>query len=236
MESTSLIQGTPTQRSNINSKTQTQVDEHDEHLCAAQTSATTDNAFENSVSESKLRRKIDLRLCTIAGILCSLDLLDSGIISSASVTTMFQDLDLQGNRYSIAIFIFTIAAIAFQLPATLAVRFLGPRLFFSSITFVFGLITFCTAFISTWREMIALRVLLGIAMSGIYPGLTYLISTWYPRREQQLRFAFLQSGEVLVLATGGIVNWGLERLDGSRGIAGYGNLPRKRILLLIEPM
>lgn len=37
--------------------------------------------------ERKLRRKVDLRLCSIAGILCSLNLLDSGIISSASVTT-----------------------------------------------------------------------------------------------------------------------------------------------------
>lgn len=36
--------------------------------------------------EKSLVRKIDLRLCTIAGILCSLNLLDSGIISSASVT------------------------------------------------------------------------------------------------------------------------------------------------------
>lgn len=50
--------------------------------------------------ERKLVRKIDLRLCTIAGILCSLNLLDSGIISSASVTTIFEDLGLGlGNRY-----------------------------------------------------------------------------------------------------------------------------------------
>jgi hypothetical protein len=50
--------------------------------------------------ERKLVRKIDLRLCTIAGILCSLNLLDSGIISSASVTSIFGDLGLGvGNRY-----------------------------------------------------------------------------------------------------------------------------------------
>ena len=50
--------------------------------------------------ERRLVRKVDLRLCTIAGILCSLNLLDSGIISSASVTTIFDDLDLGvGNRY-----------------------------------------------------------------------------------------------------------------------------------------
>lgn len=40
----------------------------------------------DSKLQKKLVRKIDLRLCTIAGILCSLNLLDSGIISSASVT------------------------------------------------------------------------------------------------------------------------------------------------------
>lgn len=171
--------------------------------------------------EARLRRKVDLRLCTIAGILCSLNLLDSGVISSAAVTSMPADLGLSGNRFSVSIFIFTIASIAFQLPSTVAVRFFGPRLWFALITFCFGLVTFCTAFIRTWQQMIALRVLLGVAMSGVYPGLTYLISVWYPRREQQTRFAFLQSGEVIILATGGIVNYGLNQLDGRGGIAGW---------------
>jgi MFS family permease len=151
--------------------------------------------------EKRLRLKVDLRLCTIAGILCSLNLLDSGVISSASVTSMADDLGLYGNRYSVSIFIFTIASICFNLPSTLAVRLLKPRLFFASITFAFGLITMCTAFVQTWKEMIALRVLLGMAMSGIYPGLTYLISAWYPRSEHQLRFAFLQTGEVVILVS-----------------------------------
>lgn len=162
-----------------------------------------------------IRLKVDLRLCTIAGILCSLNLLDSGVISSASVTSMLSDLELDvGNRYSVSIFIFTIASIAFQLPSTIAVRTFGPRIWFAFITFCFGIITLCTAFVQSWRQMIALRILLGIAMSGVYPGLTYLISTWYTRKEQQLRFALMQSGEVIVLATGGIVNFGLNQLDG----------------------
>ncbi|KAH8701074.1 putative MFS transporter [Talaromyces proteolyticus] len=171
--------------------------------------------------ERKLRLKVDLRLCSIAGLLCSLNLLDSGIISSASVTSMITDLGLEGNRYSVSIFIFTVASVVFQLPSTIAVRFVGPRLWFALITFCFGLITLCSAFVQTWRQMIALRVLLGISMSGIYPGLTYLISTWYTRQEQQLRFAFMQSGEVLVLATGNIVNYGLNHLDGRAGLAGW---------------
>ncbi|RMD44148.1 hypothetical protein DV735_g951, partial [Chaetothyriales sp. CBS 134920] len=174
-----------------------------------------------SAAELRLRRKVDWRLCTIAGILCSLNLLDSGIISSASVTSMLSDLSLTGHRYSVAIFIFTVASIVFQLPSVILLRLLGPRLFFCAITTLFGIITVSTAFISNWRQMIALRVLLGISMSGIYPGLTYLISTWYTRREQQLRYAFLQSGEVIILATGGIVNFGLNHLDRKHGLRGW---------------
>lgn len=172
------------------------------------------DALEQEWSDS-IRRKVDFRLCSIAGILCSLNLLDSGVISSASVTSMLRDLELDvGNRYSVSIFIFTIASIAFQLPSTIAVRIFGPRIWFAFITFCFGIITLCTAFVTSWRQMIALRILLGISMSGIYPGLTYLISTWYTRKEQQLRFALMQSGEVIVLATGSIVNFGLNQLDG----------------------
>jgi sugar phosphate permease len=175
-----------------------------------------------ATTERRIRLKVDLRLCSIAGILCSLDLLDSGVISSASVTSMLSDLHLdQGNRYSVSIFIFTIASIAFQLPSTIAVRTFGPRIWFAFITFSFGIITLCTAFVTSWRQMIALRILLGMAMSGVYPGLTYLISTWYTRKEQQLRFALMQSGEVIVLATGGIVNFGLNQLDGKNGLKGW---------------
>jgi MFS family permease len=207
--------------------------------------------------EKSIRRKVDLRLCSIAGLLCSLNLLDSGVISSASVTSMLSDLGLdQGNRYSVSIFIFTIASITFQLPSTIAVRIFGPRRWFSFITFSFGIITLCTAFVRTWRQMIALRILLGISMSGIYPGtyeihsdttwhsriptytdngresftdhiyppttgLTYLISTWYENGEMAQRFALLQSGEVTVLATGGIVNFGLNQLNQKSGLKGW---------------
>lgn len=171
--------------------------------------------------ERRLRLKLDLRLCTICGLLCSLNLLDNGVISSASVTSMLQDLALTGNRYSVSIFIFTVSNIVFQLPSTILMRLIGPRVFYCVVTFCFGLVTLCTAFIQTWREMIALRVLLGMFMSGIYPGLTYLISTWYTRKEQQLRFAFLESGEVIVLATGNIVNYGLNHMNGRAGLKGW---------------
>ncbi|KAL3421325.1 major facilitator superfamily transporter [Phlyctema vagabunda] len=172
--------------------------------------------------ERKLVRKIDWRLCTIAGILCSLNLLDSGIISSASVTSIFEDLGLGvGNRYSVSILVYTVSSVAFQLPATVAVRILGPRLMFSGITIAFGLITMCTAFINTWQQMVVLRLLLGMSQACVFPGLSYLVSTWYTRKEQQLRFAFLLCGEVSIIGLGAFSNFGLNHLDGVAGLAGW---------------
>ncbi len=40
----------------------------------------------------------------------------------------------------------------------------------------------------------------------------------YTRREQQLRFAYLQSGQVIIVATGSIVNYGLTFLDTRYGL------------------
>ena len=113
---------------------------------------------EYTTIEDRIRSKVDIRLCTIAGILCSLNLLDSGVISSASVTSMLADLELnRGNRYSVSIFIFTISSIAFQLPSTIAVRTYGPRRWFSFITFCFGVITLCTGFVQTWKQRLNIQ-------------------------------------------------------------------------------
>lgn len=130
------------------------------------------------VLDRRIVRRIDLRLCTIAGLLCALDLIDSGIMSSASATSMPTDLGLTGDRYSTAIWIVIVAQVVFKLPATICMRLVGPPVFFTATTILFGLITLCMAYVADWRQMIALRFLMGLAMSGIYPGLAYLISAW----------------------------------------------------------
>ena len=113
----------------------------------------------------RIRRKVDLRLCTIVGkfyslilsrlgpksesgaetlvgVLACLNIVDGGTISSASVAGLLEDLQLEdGNRYSVAIFIFTLAQVMFSLPATICVRLIGPRASFAVTTFLFGAFT-----------------------------------------------------------------------------------------------
>jgi hypothetical protein len=42
---------------------------------------------------------------------------------------------------SVSILVYTVASVAFQMPATILVRMLGPRVMFSLITVGFGIIT-----------------------------------------------------------------------------------------------
>ena len=100
-----------------------------------------DNA-EMKKKEKRLQIKVDLKLCIIANLLCSLNLFDNDIILSTLIINMLSDLDLnQRNRYFVFILIFTMISMCFQLLVIIIVRLLDFRVFFSLIIIFFDLIT-----------------------------------------------------------------------------------------------
>jgi MFS family permease len=91
-------------------------------------------------------------------------------------------LSLAGTeRYSIMTLVFFPTYIIFQIPSTVIVRKLGPRLHLSTITCMWGTVMIVMAFISDWKAMAGLRVILGVLEAGFFPSCVYLLSTWYPR-------------------------------------------------------
>jgi len=58
------------------------------------------------------------------------------------------------------------------------------------------------------------RVFLGLAEGGLFPGVTYYISLWYPRQMQAKRVAIFFSAATVAGAFGGILAYGIEHLDG----------------------
>lgn len=57
--------------------------------------------------------------------------------------------------------------------------------------------------------------------TGLFPGVTYYISLWYPRRLQAKRVALFFSSGSLAGAFGGILAYGIEHLDGRGGLHGW---------------
>ena len=58
------------------------------------------------------------------------------------------------------------------------------------------------------------RIFLGLAEGGLFSGVTYYISLWYPRQMQAKRVAILYSANSLAGAFGGILAYGIEHLEG----------------------
>ena len=80
------------------------------------------------------------------------------------------DLNLIGYRYNTITLVFFITYVALQPPATVVLRKVGPRLFLPLITILWGITAMCFGFLTSWTQMIALRLVLGIFEAGFFPG------------------------------------------------------------------
>jgi MFS family permease len=65
------------------------------------------------------------------------------------------------------------------------------------------------------------RVFLGLAEGGLLPGITYYLSIWYKRSEQSQRVAILYSAASVAGACGGLLAYGIEKLEGIAGLHGW---------------
>ncbi|KAL4966538.1 major facilitator superfamily domain-containing protein [Aspergillus stella-maris] len=171
----------------------------------------------------RLIRRIDLRLVVTLGCLYCISLLDRTNLGAASVAGMQPDLNMNAsnNGYSITSLVFFITYTVFQIPATVIIRKIGPRIFLSSIVFFWGAVMIGFGFVPSWPAMAGLRVILGALEAGFYPGCVYLLSTWYTRYELQKRNAAFYLIGSTASGFGGILAYGLMQMDGLGGQDGW---------------
>ncbi|CAF9932168.1 MAG: hypothetical protein HETSPECPRED_008285 [Heterodermia speciosa] len=184
--------------------------------------------------------RIDRRLVITCGIIYCFSLIDRGNLGNAAIAGMTDELSLGVHfRYSIIVLVFFPTYVVFQPPATVLTRKLGPRKFLASICLLWGVIeivgtgahafsvddelTFVKAFgfVHKWTHLVALRVLLGILESGLYPSIVYLLATWYSRYDVGKRYSAFYIIGCIALAFGGILAFGLMQMDGLAGKAGW---------------
>lgn len=65
------------------------------------------------------------------------------------------------------------------------------------------------------------RIFLGLTEAGLFPGVTYYISLWYKRNEQSKRVAIFFSAATVAGAFGGILAFGIEKMEGIAGLHGW---------------
>jgi hypothetical protein len=88
---------------------------------------------------------------------------------------MEDDLHLKvGYRYSIVTLVFFPTYIVCQIPSTIIVRAIGPRIHLGTITIIWGGLMIAMGFVKDWQALAGLRVLLGVLEVRIVIFLQFL--------------------------------------------------------------
>lgn len=150
--------------------------------------------------QKRIIRQIDLRVVLLLGAMYAVSLIDRSQIGLAMISGMGADLQLTvGARYNIINAVFFGPYVLFQLPSTVLLRKIGPKRFLSGATLAWGLATLACGFVREWRDLVALRVVLGACEAGFYPGgffvsfffsfsfWLYRIYTYHSERKEKAR-------------------------------------------------
>ena len=90
------------------------------------------------VAERKLIRKCDLHVIPILALLYSLAFIDRINIGNARLQGLEKDLNMKGQDYNIALFVFFIPYILFEVPSNILIRKVSPSTWLSSIMVLWG--------------------------------------------------------------------------------------------------
>ncbi|KAI1172018.1 major facilitator superfamily domain-containing protein [Nemania sp. FL0916] len=167
-----------------------------------------------AVYEKSLLRKIDAHLLPAVGILYLLSFLDRSNVGNARIEGLLVDLNMTGDHYLIGLSLYFVGYVLFEIPCNIVLKRTSPRVWLPTLTIVWGIVATLLGVVQNEAGFLAARFFLGVAESGLFPGVTYYFSMWYKRRERQYRVALFFSAASLAGAFGGALAYGIGRLRG----------------------
>ncbi|KAF9233954.1 major facilitator superfamily domain-containing protein [Melanogaster broomeanus] len=158
--------------------------------------------------EAKLWRKIDLQLVPIVTSMQFFSFMDRSVIGNAKIEGMTTQLDLTGNKYNLALTMFFVTYCLCELPSK----------WLPTIMVVWGIIMTVMGFVKTYPQLVGARLCLGAAEAGLYPGVAYYLTLWYPRYKCQYRIAIFAAAGHLAGAFSGLIAYALGAMNGIGGL------------------
>ncbi|KAE8417797.1 major facilitator superfamily domain-containing protein [Aspergillus pseudocaelatus] len=172
----------------------------------------------NGINEKALLRKLDMRLLPPLTILYLLSFLDRSNVGNARLEGLTTDINMTGNQYLTGLTLYFIGYVLFEIPCNIVLKRTTPRIWLPTLTLVWGIVATLLGVVQNYAGYLVSRTALGIAESGLFPGVVFYLSMWYKRNEQHYRVALFFSAASLAGAFGGVLAWGIAHM---RGVGGY---------------
>jgi MFS family permease len=165
-------------------------------------------------------RKAALRFVPLLTIAYLFNYLDRTSLGFAALT-MNQQLGLSAGQFGLAAGVFFLGYSTFEIPSNLMLYRFGARRWLARIMISWGLVSAATAFVVGPNSFYALRLLLGIAEAGFFPGVTFFLAAWFPVEYRTRMLAWFLVGIPLSSLIGSPVCGLLLQMDGIWGYAGW---------------
>ena len=166
------------------------------------------------------QRKASWRLLPVIGIGYGLAYMDRVNISFASLR-MNNDLHFSATIYGLGAGLFFIGYAFCEIPSNLLMLRFGPRRWLTRIMLTWGLLAAAMMFVRTPWEFYLLRLLLGIAEAGFFPGVIYYLTLWFPAKMRARAVSrFYIALPLSSTLMGSVAGW-LMGLDGRLGLTGW---------------
>ena len=171
-------------------------------------------------AERRVFAKIGWRLMPILILAYIFNYLDRNNVGFAGLT-MNQAIGLTATQLGFGAGVFFIAYCLLEVPSNLALYRVGARVWLSRIMISWGLASAATAFAVGPSSFYALRLLLGAAEAGFFPGVAFYLGTWFPAQYRTRMIAWFMVAIPVSSVIGGPVSGWLLGMDGVAGIAGW---------------
>lgn len=174
----------------------------------------------NELDRSTLQR-VAWRIIPFVCLLYVLNILDRTNVGFARLA-MQDDLGLSKATFDLGFGMFYIGYIIFEVPSNFLLRRFGAKRWIARIMITWGLISAATMFAHDVTTFYALRILLGIAEAGFFPGIILYLSQWFPDRQRAKMTAFFMLAIGMANVIGNPVSgWIMDRMHGVADLHGW---------------
>ncbi|MEJ8282044.1 MFS transporter [Pseudonocardia spirodelae] len=157
------------------------------------------------------------RLIPLLGLAYLLNYIDRVNVGFAALT-MNADLGLSAAAYGLGAGLFFVGYFFFEVPSNVILHRVGARIWIARIMVTWGIVASSTAFIQGEVGFYVVRVLLGIAEAGFFPGIILYLTYWFPRVERARIVALFFLAVPLSSVVGGpLSTWLITVGDGALG-------------------
>lgn len=170
--------------------------------------------------EQRTIAKVTARLVPFLIVCFFVAYLDRVNVSFAALT-MNKDLGLSDSAFGFGAGIFFVAYFLFEVPSNLFLERVGARKWIARIMFTWGLLSGGMALIHGATGFYVMRVLLGIAEAGFFPGVIFYLTLWFPSEYRARIVGYFMAAIPLSTVVGAPVSGLLLGLDGLGGLKGW---------------